>query len=103
MNESIAIDVEFLSLTKAFVSGLVLGGVYCAMLWFSVQRVYIARNPMLWLAATAVPRIAVPLASFYWVMDSRWERLLACLAGFVVARLAVQYWVKSAGTAQPAG
>lgn len=103
MTEWIAIDVEFVSLAKAFASGLVLGAVYCAMLWFSVQRVYTARNPMLWLGATAVPRIAVPLASFYWIMDNRWERLLACLAGFVVARLAVQYWVKSAGAARPAG
>lgn len=101
MNEAIAIDVDFLSLAKAFMSGLVVGAVYCTMLWFSVRRMYSARNPMLWLAATAVPRIAVPLASFYWVMDSRWERLLACLAGFVVARIAIQYWVKSAGTARP--
>ena len=85
-------------LTAAGAAGMGLGGAYCAMLWLAVSRVRAARRPALWLFATALPRIAVPLAGFFWVMDERWERLAGCVAGFVLARLLIQQWVKG-GTA----
>lgn len=83
-------DVGVPELAVAFAAGLLLGAAYCAMLWYVVRRLTSAQRPGLWLIGTAVPRIAVPLAGFYWVMDGSWERLLACLAGFVVARLVIQ-------------
>lgn len=79
----------------AFAAGLVLGVVYCALLWFAVQRLSKAQHPVLWLIGSAVPRLGIPLAGFYWVMDGQWERLIVCLTGFVLARLVVQQCVKS--------
>ena len=37
------------------------------------------------LATLAV--LAVVVVGFYFVMDGRWERMLACLAGFIMVRL----------------
>ena len=37
--------------------------------------------------ASFVVRTAVVVVGFYFVMDGRWERMLACLAGFIMVRL----------------
>jgi len=86
-------------LTAAAAAGMGLGAAYCAMLWLAVSRVGTARRPALWLFATALPRLALPLAGFLWVMDNRWERLAGCVAGFVLARLIVQQWMNASATA----
>ncbi len=74
------------SLIASAALGAALGIVYFGVLWRSVQRLPLARHPLLWLIGGAVLRIAMLLAAFSVVMDGRWERLVACLAGFIVAR-----------------
>jgi len=44
---------------------------------------------MVWLLASFVVRMAVTVAGFYFVGDGHWQRLLAALLGFVVARIVV--------------
>jgi F1F0 ATPase subunit 2 len=39
------------------------------------------------LLVSFVIRTAVTLAGTFWVMDGRWERLAACMVGFLVARV----------------
>lgn len=83
------------SLIAPLIAGLVLGLAYCAMLWFAVSQLPKMRRPVLWLIGTAIPRLGVPLLGLYWIMDGRWERLVAGLAGFVTVRLLIQQWVTS--------
>ena len=77
------------SLVIAFLAGMALGGLYLALLWNSVHRLARSRRPALTLVGGALFRVAGVVALFYLVMDGRWERLLACLAGFVIVRVAV--------------
>jgi F1F0 ATPase subunit 2 len=42
-----------------------------------------------------VVRTGVTLGGFYLIGDGRWERLAACLLGFVVARMAATRLTKS--------
>ncbi|REJ68759.1 MAG: ATP synthase subunit I [Planctomycetota bacterium] len=70
----------------SFLSGCVLGVLYFGGLWLTVRRATIARQPGLLLFLSFLVRTAVTLFGFYLVMDGRWERLIACLIGFVVAR-----------------
>lgn len=84
------------SLALAFLAGLALGAAYMMALWHTVRRLGRAQNPVLALIGGAALRIAVLMSLFYLVMDGSWERLLACLAGFVLVRAAVTRWARPA-------
>jgi F1F0 ATPase subunit 2 len=81
-------------------AGVVLGALYLAALWFTVQRVAMVRQPALWLSFSAALRVLLLLAGFYWVGDGQWQRLIACLAGFVVARVLATNWPRLRRTAR---
>jgi F1F0 ATPase subunit 2 len=88
-----------LPVALALLAGVALGLFYFGGLWLTVQRVTTSQRPELLTLGSFVLRMAVTLAGFYWVMDGRWERLVACLAGFFVMRsLLVRRWKP-----QPAG
>ncbi len=70
-----------------FAVGGLLGAFYFYALWWSLGRLGRSRHPLAWLLGSAGIRIAGLVALFYLVMDGQWERLAACLLGFVVARL----------------
>lgn len=69
-----------------FTGGLLLGGIYFAALWVTVHRVPLTRRPLLLLAVSFLLRMALLLGGFYYFMQGRWERLVACLAGFFIVR-----------------
>jgi F1F0 ATPase subunit 2 len=67
--------------------GVGVGVVYFGGLWLTVRRLPDARRPALLLLGSVVGRTVLTLLGFYLVMGARWERLLACLAGFILARM----------------
>jgi hypothetical protein len=44
--------------------------------------------------------MSIALAGFHLVSGGRWERLLVCLAGFVIARLVVMRLTRPSGGSQ---
>lgn len=76
-----------LPITLAWVAGLGLGLFYFGGLWLTVQRLPTWRWPIPLVLASFAGRTAVVVVGFYFVMDGQWERMLACLAGFVMVRL----------------
>ncbi|AGL03412.1 F1/F0 ATPase, subunit 2 [Desulfoscipio gibsoniae DSM 7213] len=70
-----------------FAVGLGLGLFYFGGLWLTVRRLPVARRPGLLAAGSFVVRTGGCLWGFYLVMAGQWECILACLAGFVTARL----------------
>ena len=85
----------------AFVAGIVVGLFYFGGLWLTVQRLPQTRRPAVLSLVSLFIRLGLTLAVFYLVMAGRWERLLACLAGFLLMRLVlVRRWRP---TPQPAG
>ena len=82
MNESLAI-------LMAGAVGLALGGFFFGGLWWTVRRGLTARQPALWFLGSMLLRTAATAAGFYAVCRGHWDRALACLAGFIVARLVV--------------
>ena len=73
----------------ALVAGLTLGAVFFGGLWWTVVRVIESRHGALWLSASMLLRTAVTLLGFALVAQGSWVRLVACLAGFLVARVIV--------------
>ena len=73
----------------AAAAGLLLGAIFFGGLWFTVRRGVSSQRPALWFFCSLLLRMSVVLAGFYLVSCGRWERLLACLLGFVIARLVI--------------
>lgn len=69
-----------------FAAGAIIGAAYFALMWWTLNQLIRARQPMRWVLWGAAVRIALVLPLFYLVMAEQWQRLLACLAGFVVVR-----------------
>ena len=44
-----------------------------------------------WFLGSLVIRTGVTLAGFYWMAHGDWKRVLACLVGFVGARVAITH------------
>ena len=80
---------ELSAALPALAAGVALGVFYFGGLWWTVVRGVAARQAALWFFASLLLRIAVALLGFYLVAHGSWERLLVCLAGFVMARLIV--------------
>jgi F1F0 ATPase subunit 2 len=73
----------------AVLAGGGLGAIYFGGLWWTVRRAMSFRRPAASMLVSALLRMSVALGGFYLVAAGRWERLLLCLLGFVVARAAV--------------
>jgi F1F0 ATPase subunit 2 len=73
------------------ISGFMLGLLFYGGLWWTVQHMAEFRRPALTVLGSALLRMAVVLGGFYGVAGADWLRLLLCLAGFLVARLAVTW------------
>lgn len=75
-----------LPLLLALVAGLGLGLIYFGGLWLTVQQLGSTRSPTLLFAVSFVVRTALIVGGMYLVMDNSWQRMLACLAGFIIVR-----------------
>jgi len=81
--------IEFLPLAAACAAGILLGASFFGGLWWTVRRGVSAERPALWFLGSVVLRMSIVLIGFYLVSSGDWERLLACLIGFVIARFLV--------------
>jgi F1F0 ATPase subunit 2 len=73
-------------LVLAGAAGVGLGLFYFGGLWLTVRRLPDSSRPALLFVGSFAGRTALTLLGFYLVMDGRWERMLACLAGFIMIR-----------------
>ena len=77
--------------TEAIAAGLVLGLLFYGGLWWTVRHAADFRRPALTLLASALLRISAVLVGFHEVAGGEWSRVLLCLLGFLLARLAVTW------------
>jgi F1F0 ATPase subunit 2 len=66
-----------------------LGALFFGGLWWTVLKGLTSPRPALWFLGSMLLRTGITLSGFYLVSGGDWQRLLACLAGFVIARLVV--------------
>lgn len=79
------------ALLPAGAAGVALGAIFFGGLLWTVRKVVSSPWPALWISASLILRMSTTLTGFYFVSDSDWRRLLACLAGFAAARLAATW------------
>jgi len=80
---------NMLALTTAAIAGVLLGVLFFGGLWWTVRKGLTSTRPVLWFLASSVLRTGMVLIGFYVASGGHWQRLIACLIGFVIARFAV--------------
>jgi F1F0 ATPase subunit 2 len=80
---------ETLSLVLALVAGVSLGALFFGGLWWTVRRSFSSQQPALWFLGSSLLRTILVLAGFYFIALGHWQRLVASLLGFAMARLMV--------------
>ncbi len=80
---------ELVNAGVPLVAGLALGTIFFGGLWWTVRQGLTSDRPATWFLVSQVSRMAATLFGFYFVADGQWQRLLFCLAGFLVARVIV--------------
>ena len=75
----------------AFIAGLALGTLFFGGLWFTIKKAVSAKNVALWFSGSSLLRTGITIVGFYYVSGGSWQRLLACVFGFIVARYVVMW------------
>ncbi|CAN5433435.1 ATP synthase subunit I [soil metagenome] len=73
------------------IAGAALGAVFFGGLWWTLRKAMTAPQPALWFMSSALVRMGLTLSGFYFVSAGHWQRLLACLLGFAISRLAITW------------
>jgi F1F0 ATPase subunit 2 len=77
-------------LALVFAGGAVLGAGFFGGLWWTVRRGFASSQPGLWFLLSLILRTGIALCGFFLLGGTDWRRWLAALAGFAVARFAVE-------------
>ena len=88
---------DSLSLLFAVLAGMLLGAIFFGGLWWTVRKGVTAKHPALLFLGSMLLRMCIVVLGFYFMLGDDWERLLAGLFGFVVARLIVTRLTRVAG------
>ncbi len=86
---------EILFMSLAFIAGLALGTFFFGGLWLTVKKSINAKIPAIWIISSFFLRVGIVMVVFYFVGNGSWQRLIVCLAGFIIARFIVTYLTKS--------
>jgi len=86
---------ETLGLVQAGMVGALMGAIFFGGLWQTVRRAVSSTQPALWFLGSIVLRTCVTLAGFYFVSRAHWERLPACLLGFILIHVSVTLWTRA--------
>jgi F1F0 ATPase subunit 2 len=82
---------EPLTLVLAGMAGCFLGTLFFGGLWWTVRKGVSSKRPALWFVGSLLLRTGMLLAGFCFFSGGHWERLVACLVGFVIARFMVTW------------
>lgn len=86
---------ETLALVSALVlpllAGVLLGMFFFGGLWWTIRRGVSSKQPAVLFFFSLFLRTGIALAGFYFVARGDWRRVLACLVGFILARILVTW------------
>lgn len=80
---------DVFALLLALVGGGLLGGFYFGGLRWTVRKGLASRAAAAWFVGSFLLRSTTCLVGFYWIGGADPLRLLACLGGFIIARMIV--------------
>lgn len=76
-------------LLLALLEGTLLGVFFFAGLWWTVRKIESSKHVALLFLGSMLLRTSVVILGFYFILGDNWQRLLAGLLGFIIARIIV--------------
>jgi F1F0 ATPase subunit 2 len=97
--------IESLTLTPLILAadlcaGVLLGAFFFGGLWWTIRSSPPSQWSGLFFAGSLLIRMAVAVTGFYLVSHGEWRKLVACLAGFLLARIAVTRLIRIPAAAE---
>jgi F1F0 ATPase subunit 2 len=80
---------EALILAGSLLAGILLGTFFFGGLWWTIRMCPPSEWSGLIFAGSLLIRMAIAVTGFYLVSHGEWRKLVACLTGFLLARIAV--------------
>ncbi|MDP4285223.1 MAG: ATP synthase subunit I [Bacteroidota bacterium] len=80
---------EVLNMLSALIAGVILGIIFFGGLWITTQKGLRSKRPALVFTGSFIIRMTIILVGFYFIGQNSWQKLLTCLAGFLVARVVI--------------
>ena len=80
---------EIVSLLLALLAGIGFGILFFGGLWLTVRKGLNSKSPTLIFMGSLILRVAIVVVGFYYVGANSWQRMLVCLLGFLIARMAI--------------
>jgi F1F0 ATPase subunit 2 len=80
---------ETLAMLLAVLAGCVLGAIFFGGLWWTVRKGMSSSQPAFLFLGSMILRTGMVLCGFYFVANQHMDRLIACLFGFIAARIIV--------------
>lgn len=87
---------DITSLISALLAGALLGAIFFGGLWWTVRMGISSSRVAFWFLLSMLLRSAIVMFGFYFVMGDSWQKLLAGLLGFTIARLLVMRFTRRA-------
>ncbi|MDB5337256.1 MAG: hypothetical protein JWN70_2875 [Planctomycetaceae bacterium] len=72
-----------------FAGGALLGAVFFGGLLLTIVQGFKSARPELWFLISLIVRMSLAISGFILISAGHWDRLLACLVGFLLARVIV--------------
>ena len=86
--------IEILPFIAAFITGILLGGIFFGGLWWTIQKGLSATNPALWFISSLILRVAITVSGFYFIAAGNWQKLVVCLVGFIITRFLISHFLR---------
>jgi F1F0 ATPase subunit 2 len=86
-----------LAMALSVVAGIGLGTIFFGGLWWTVHKAMTFPHPAHLFFGSLILRMSIALFGFYWIGKDDWKLLIACLIGFIIARLAVTWVTRQSG------
>jgi F1F0 ATPase subunit 2 len=87
---------ELAAFSFVLMAGLLLGALFFGGLWWTVQKGLTSRHPVLWFFGSNLLRTGLAVAGFYFTSGGDWRKFVVCLIGFIIARVAVTRFTRTA-------
>ena len=79
----------------SIVAGLLLGTFFFGGLWWTIKKGTASKTPAIWFLSSFFIRLGITVCGFYFVSYHHWERMILCLAGFIIARTLITRYTKT--------